>query len=183
MNPWRPWLLAIPAAAGVTLTIMGQRLWCKCGTYWPWSGEVYSMHNSQHLADPYTFTHILHGFLFLLLTVPIASRVSPTVRLAIVMGIESLWEIAENTDTIINRYREATISLDYFGDSVLNSMSDIAACTVGYLVAQRLPWWGALLAFLATEAALAAWIRDGLLLNMIMLVHPVEAIKAWQSGG
>jgi hypothetical protein len=173
-------LLALMLA--VTLSVMGQPLWCQCGSLSPWSMQVQSSHNSQHLIDPYSLTHVLHGVLFWAGLRLLPPRASAEVRLALCAAVESVWEVFENTDTVIQRYREATISLDYFGDSVLNSLADVAACVVGYALASRVPGWVTVLAFVLTELVLVAWIRDSLLLNMIMLVHPIEAIKAWQGG-
>lgn len=176
-------LVGIPVGAAITLLWMGQPLWCKCGSPSPWSFQVMSMHNSQHLIDPYTFTHVLHGVVFFACTSLLASRFGLRARLALTLALEAVWEVAENTDAVIQRYREATISLDYFGDSVLNSVADLGACALGFAIARRLPWWGSLAVFLVTEVVLMAWIRDSLLLNVLMLVYPLDAVKAWQGGG
>ena len=184
---WRPWTVA--AAIGLTavdalvLHLMGRRLWCSCGSLSPWSWDIWSSHNSQHLIDPYTFTHVLHGMLYYaLLRLLLRSRWPPLRALLAVM-IEVGWEIGENTNAVIAAYREATIALNYYGDSIANSMSDVLAFALGYTVAIRLPVWASVVAFVAVEAALLLTIRDSLILNIVMLLHPFSAIKAWQMGG
>ena len=140
---------------------------------------------SQTFLDPYSFTHLLHGFMFaglLLLVLRFVARrdMSTNWRLVIALALESLWEILENTNAVIDRYREATASLGYRGDTVTNSMGDILCCGVGLLIARKLGWLRSLPIFIATEVVLLIWIRDSLILEIIMLVHPFEAIKTWQ---
>ncbi len=142
-----------------------------------------SSHNSQYLTDPYTFSHITHGVLFYALTWLVARNLPVRVRALIALGVETAWEIVENTDTIIQRYRAATISLHYYGDSVMNSTCDILACMAGFGLAFRLPRRVSIITVVVLEVALALWIRDGLILNIIMLIHPIPAIRSWQSGG
>ncbi|MEZ5397900.1 MAG: DUF2585 family protein [Bryobacterales bacterium] len=174
---------AATVASAVALTAMGRSLWCACGSLAPWAGDVWSRHNSQHLLDPYSFSHVLHGLLFYAAARALVGDRRLDLRFALAVAAEAAWEIAENTNAVIERYREATISLDYYGDSVANSVADIGCCALGFFVARRLPWWGSALLFVATEAVLALWIRDGLVLNVIMLLAPNEAIRAWQAGG
>lgn len=186
-NRWPSWV--VPACIGIMLVAagilraMGRVWWCKAGDLAIWSSDIWSMHQSQHFFDPYTFTHVLHGVMFYALLYLLLNRwMDPRRRLVIAVALESAWEILENSDFIIRKYREATISLDYFGDSVLNSISDILCCTAGYLAAMVLPSWVSAVGFFAVEAFLIWWIRDSLLINILMLTYPMESIKNWQLG-
>ena len=148
-----------------------------------WVGDVNSDENSQQIFDPYSFTHVVHGALFYGLTHAVMSPATLGTRLAVAIALESAWEVYENTDAVINRYRTATIALGYYGDSVTNSIVDILACLIGFVLAHRLPWRFTLAWVVATEIILAMTIRDNLTLNIIMLIRPIEAIKQWQVGG
>lgn len=173
---------AIIVVATIMLTIQGRVVWCEAGDYWPWSWTVMSRHNSQHIIDPYSFTHMLHGILEFWLIGLVFQRVPLAWRFVIAIFIESTWEVAENTSYIINRYREATLSLDYFGDSIVNSLADIVCCGIGFVIARKLGLWKSLVLFIVTETILIVTIRDSLLLNIIMLIYPIDAIKSWQTG-
>jgi len=176
-------LAAVLAITALALWVMGQPLWCAGGEPSLWSGNVWSRHNSQHLFDPYTVSHLSHGILFaLVLRVWCRGRRRYTIGLVVATVLEAAWEVVENTDVVIRRYRETTMSLDYFGDSVANSLGDVLAMMAGYLAVVSLPTRTALAAFAVLEVALALWIRDGLVLNVLMLVAPIEAIKRWQLG-
>jgi hypothetical protein len=177
-------ILAMLAAVEVaTLLAMGRSATCRCGVVGLWSGDVWSNQNSQQLADAYSFTHLTHGVLFYWLLRGVAGRLPPGLRAILAISIETIWEVFENTDATIQRYREATISLDYYGDSALNSFGDLLFCLIGFSLAARLPGRVALLGVVVLEVALALWIRDSLLLNVLMLLYPIQLIKDWQLAG
>ena len=176
-------IFAIIVVAVVVLNWQGRVWWCQQGDYTPWAWNIWSSHNSQHIIDPYTFTHILHGVLEFWLIGLVFWKMPMAWRFVLAIFIESSWEVAENSSYIINRYREETISLDYFGDSIINSLADIAACASGFMIARYLRFWKSLAFFVATEIILILTIKDSLIINIIMLISPIEAIKKWQVGG
>lgn len=175
-------VLGIVVISIVLLNLLGRVWWCQAGDYAPWSWDIWTSHNSQHILDPYTFTHVLHGILEFWLIGLIFWKVPMAWRFVLAILIESTWEVAENTSYIINRYREETVSLDYFGDSIINSLADIAACAFGFLIAYKIRFWRSLALFLITELVLLLTIRDSLIVNIVMLIYPVDAIKMWQVG-
>jgi hypothetical protein len=166
----------------IVLRLEGRRWWCACGRPLLWSGNVHSSHNSQHLADPYSFSHVEHGILFYGLFTWLWPRMSVAWRFVLTLAVEAGWEIAENTNAVIDRYRAATISLDYFGDSIGNSIGDVLSCLIGFYLARRIGFWPSFAVVVVTELVMLFWIRDNLLLNIVMLLHPFDAVKQWQSG-
>lgn len=184
-----PWFFSIAAIvyAAFQLHYMGRIWWCEWDTALHfWTFDAWSKHTSQHFIDPYFFTHVLHGFLFLWLSNLLFNRIlkldiSKAWLFAIAVIGESAWEILENSPMIIEKYRENTASLDYFGDSVANSIGDIIGCAIGFIIAFELKFRRALIVFLAIEILLVVTIRDSLLINIVMLIYPIEAIKHWQT--
>jgi len=161
---------------------MGHPLICKCGYVKLWHFDVVSAENSQHIFDWYTPSHIIHGFLFYGLFWLLMPRASFGARLIAAVLLEATWEVVENTDFVINHYREMTVSLDYYGDSVLNSVCDILFMIAGFYLAAWLPVWATILIAVVLEVFIGVMIRDGLTLNVIMFVWPSDAILQWQQG-
>ena len=179
-----PWL-AIPAitvATALQLHRQGRAWFCACGRVLAWTGEAWSGNTSQHLFDPYSFTHVLHGFVFCGLLAWGLPRAPWQWKLCLALALEALWELIENTEFVVRRYRENTMALGYEGDTVFNSLGDILACALGFLLARQLGWRRATAVFALTEIALLILIRDSLLLSVLMLLRPVEALKNWQAG-
>jgi hypothetical protein len=161
---------------------MGRPLKYRHGPVRFWSGNINSDQNSQQVADPYTFTHVTHGAAFYGLMRVLMPSASFGLRLIASVAIEGAWEAYENTDTVVERYRKTTISLGYYGDSILNSMCDILACVLGFFLTRRVPKAATWSWVIAVEVVLAFWIRDNLTLNIVMLLHPFQIIRRWQMG-
>ena len=178
----RPLLLAfavLPAAAAV-LYLMGRNPLCTCGRVDLW-GQV-GPEQSQMLLDWYSFSHLVHGFLFYALLAWIAPRLDVRWRFGLAMAVEAAWEVIENTPLVIDRYREATAALGYEGDSILNSLSDIVMMALGFLLAHKLPVWASVAVVLALELIPLIVIRDNLTLNIWMLLAPTDWLRDWQAG-
>ena len=197
-NLWQVWFMNVSAAAGrrgaalilgllavivFGLWMMGRVPMCTCGAVKLWFGPNNHSETSQHLTDWYTLSHVIHGFLFYGGLWLVFRRWSIASRLALAVAVEGAWEIFENSSFIIERYRAQTISLDYYGDSLVNSFGDLLAMILGFLLAARLPWWLTVALGLVMELVAGAVIRDNLTLNIIMLLWPLEFIKQWQMGG
>ena len=174
-------LLLILLATAVFLRLEG-RLWiCACGTIKLWVSNTCTSDNSQHLLDPFAFTHVLHGVAFYWIIAWLGARLRPSWQVLLAVAVEGAWEVFENTDFVIDRYRTATVALGYTGDTVVNSTGDILCCLAGFLIARRLGFSHSLVLFLLIELMLILWIKDSLLLQILMLISPVAAIKNWQT--
>lgn len=173
----------------LALVAMGRPPLCACGVVRFWAGEVQSPENSQQVADWYSFSHVIHGLLFYFFAHVLWRRwrlfggMPTRWALPIAVAFEGFWELLENSPIIIDRYRAVTVSYGYSGDSILNSMADLGWMTIGFLLAARLPAWASVALALAFELFTLAMIRDNLALNVLMLVWPIEAVRAWQAGG
>ena len=182
-NLW-PWLVMgfVLAASAGQLHQQGRSWWCSCGRAFWWTSNAWSSLTSQTFLDPYSVTHILHGLMFCGLLTLLIRGLSTSWRLCLAITIEAAWELVENTDTVIQHYRAATASLGYQGDTAVNSLGDIMCCGLGFMIARKFGWRRSIMVFFVTEALLLIWIRDSLLLEIIMLVSPINAIKVWQMG-
>ena len=173
-------IVAVLGTAAFLLRLEG-RLWiCACGRLLIWVGQVCSSNNSQHLFDPYSFTHVLHGFLFFWLIALLFRRMIPAWQFWLALFLESVWEVFENTRFVIDHYRTETAALGYQGDTIVNSLGDLACALAGFLLARQLGVRRSLIVFALVELILILWIHDSLLLQILMLVRPVEALKSWQ---
>jgi hypothetical protein len=162
---------------------MGRSLLGPDGHFGLWEGDIWSSEQSQRVADPYSFSHVVHGLLFFGFLWLVARRLPVGYRFVLAVLLEAGWEVLENSPIIIDRYRAATIALGYEGDSVLNSTSDLLMMSLGFLMASRWRWQLSVVALVVMEVGCLLWVRDNLTLNIVMLVHPIEAIKAWQMAG
>jgi len=177
--------------AGLVLVVLGMcfqlrnqgRLWlAKDGSLKFWISDAWGGDNSQQFTDPYSFSHILHGILFFGALWYFRKYISLGWRFVIAIGVEALWEILENTQMVIDRYREATAALGYTGDTIVNCLGDLVSCGLGFIIAYYLGLWRSIALFLLIELVLILTIKDSLLINIIMIIYPLDAIKNWQTG-
>ncbi len=182
-------IIAPPLAAAtlvlatvIALRLLGRVWWCACGTPTLFVADPATMHNSQHLFDWYSFSHVLHGVIFCGALWPLQKKVGLGWRLTIAMAIEAAWEIVENSPWIIDRYRNATAAVGYEGDSIVNSVGDLLFCVIGFFLAKWLGWRWSIVLFVVLELTMLAFIRDNLTLNVLMLLWPIESVREWQAG-
>lgn len=175
--------IIIFVVTGLIEYLMGRLPFGPDGRLGLWEGDVWSREQSQRFADPYTFSHIIHGMLFYGFLWLVARQLPVRYRLVGALLLEAGWEILENSPLIIDRYRAVTISLGYVGDSIFNSLSDIFFAGLGFLFAWRAKLWVIIILIITMELGTLIWVRDNLTLNIIMLAYPIEAIKNWQSVG
>lgn len=176
-------VVVIIFSTAVTLLFLGRTPWGPDSRIGLWSGGVNAPENSQRFLDPYSLTHLSHGIWFyIILSFFLGKRRSLTDLFIIALGLEAGWEILENTDFVINRYREATVAVGYYGDSILNSLGDILVAMLGFALAARISFRWSIIVFILTEAVLAFTIRDNLILNILMLIYPFPAVRSWQAG-
>lgn len=177
------WILGVFVLTAILLLVMGRTFFGPDGRFGLWEGDIWSAANSQRFADPYSFSHIGHGIVFFALLWLAARKLHERTRLLIAVVMEAAWEILENSPIIIERYRQATIAQGYEGDSIFNSMSDLLMMMGGFVLAWKLRPWQSLAVLLAMELGCLFWVRDNLTLNVLMLIYPIQAIKAWQLAG
>lgn len=183
-KPWILWTAFMVFLSGMVLYLhMQGRLWiASSGKMYIWISDAFSSDNSQHLLDPYSFSHFLHGIIFFFFLNKFFKNFSLQSRFVASAILEGCWEMLENSAIIINRYREATAALGYTGDTIYNSFGDILACSFGFIVARYIGWKWSIVLFIAIELFCLWWIRDNLTLNVLMLIYPIEGIKDWQLG-
>lgn len=174
--------LAVLFTTVFSLRGLGRRWWCASGDLTPWTSDAWSRHTSQHLFDPYSFTHVLHGLVLYGLLSWGLPKLAGRWRFLLTLALEAIWEVFENTNYIIDRYRATTAAIGYEGDSIWNSLGDITACAAGFLIAMRLGLRRSAIVFVAVELVLLFWVRDSLVLNIVLLLYPIETLKIWQAG-
>jgi hypothetical protein len=173
-------ILGLALVQALTLHFMG-RVWiCTCGTVRLWVGDIWSDELSQQFFDWYTASHVVHGILFYALLRLVLPRAPVLVRLAIAVGIEASWEIAENSPFVIEAYRKQALAAGYTGDSILNSLMDNVSMMIGFVLAWRLNWKATVALVLVLEIGAAALVHDNLSLNILNFIHRFPAIEAWQ---
>ena len=164
----------------VLLRVQGRLFLCACGQFEIWTSDTCSANNSQQLLDPYSLTHVVHGFLFFYLVMLVFSRLAYRWQFLLMLALEAAWEVFENSSFVIDRYRTATAALGYQGDTIVNSIGDLFCAVIGFVIAQQIGIRRSLILFALLELILILWIRDSFLLQLLMLVRPVDAIKSWQ---
>ncbi|WIM12632.1 MAG: hypothetical protein OJF58_003595 [Enhydrobacter sp.] len=174
-------VLGIMVAQALVLHGMGRVWLCTCGAVRLWVGDIRSPEMSQQVTDWYTFSHVVHGILFYGLLRLLLPRLPILARLAIAVGIEATWEIAENTPWVIEAYRQQALARGYVGDSVLNSLSDTISMMIGFALAARLPWRATVAIAIIMEVSVGYLVHDNLTLNVLNFIHRFPAIEAWQS--
>lgn len=175
--------LAVLVGAALALAALGRTPWGSASGPGLWAGDIHGALNSQYFADPYSFTHVNHGLLFFLILWAVAAeRLSVGARFLVALVVEAAWEVVENSPFVIERFRETTIAQGYYGDSILNSVGDILACVLGFWIAYRLPNRWVVALFFALEVALVLWIRDSMVLTLVMLIYPIPGLREWQFG-
>lgn len=175
-------MTVVVVATVVQLARQGRSWWCACGEWSPWSSDVWGPHNSQHLLDPYSITHVSHGLLLYSIATWMRPKWSGAWRLTAVIMVESLWEVVENTSIVIDRYRSTTAALGYEGDTIANSLGDVGACLAGCWLAGRMGIGRSIIILVALDLVLLLWIRDCFALNVVMLLSPLDRVRAWQMG-
>jgi hypothetical protein len=173
---------ALLIATTLVLYWEGRRWWCAVGDLWPVSMDAWGKHNSQHLFDPYSLTHVEHGILLCGIVLLVCPRLSQGWAFCLATALECLWEVIENSSFVIDRYRMTTAALGYTGDTITNALGDVVSCMLGYYLARCIGFWRSAWIVLITEVVLLIWIRDNLSLNILMLAWPIEAISTWQAG-
>ena len=185
----RAGVLQIVATGLVLLLVVGllraegRMFLCDCRHFAVWTSDTCSSQTSQQLFDPYSFTHVLHGFLFFWLMALLFRRMNPRWQVWLAVLLEGAWEVFENTPFVIEKYRTETAALGYQGDTIVNSLGDLTCALAGFLLARKLGVRWSLICFFFVEVVLTLWIHDSLLLQLLMLIRPVQAIKLWQVCG
>jgi len=177
------------ALVGIQIAILhtlGQPFLAASGRILLWGNDPWSPDMSQQLADWYSFSHIIHGFIFFGILRLVAPRLPLGMRLLLAMGVEIGWEITENSPAVIRHYRQQALAAGYVGDSILNSVSDVVMMSAGFLFASRVPGRTVIALAVAFEIFTAVMIRDNLTLNVINLIAPsgwapIAAIHDWQA--
>lgn len=180
----RPWILSllVVTASAAWLLVQGREPVAPSGRILLWYNDPWGPEGSQHLLDWYSPSHVIHGLLFYAALWLVARQLAVGWRFLIAVAVECAWELVENSDAVIERYRSVTVSKDYLGDTVLNVVMDVACMAAGFWLARRLPVWASVALILAFEALTVWLIRDGLALNVLMLLWPLDAVRAWQAG-